>query len=338
MLQAAGLASGLGAGLVAALIQLQGPALRPGILAGSVTLPLERAAGGDTPVLSLRSDGRPVRFLVDTGASSTLVSPDLVKRLGLASTPIPPADFGLAGAGNGCGTLQPRRTSLPPLSLSTQSLATQRLPTQSPPSEAPGTLSLIGAEALVLPVGGLPPDVDGVLGAPQLRQLPLWIDPRGSVLAFGRSALQAADQASDGRASNRGSGASGEVTLPLRWHRGVPLLSLVTGSRAGTVQALADTGAEGLFVTPELAMVLPALGSSQPLRVAGFCGEQPASWTRVQGPSLSGRRPAAPVQAILTANPVFQALGVEAIVGQELLRPHRQLWRLEATPPTLRLW
>jgi hypothetical protein len=205
--------------------------------------------------------------------------------------------------------------------------------------EAVGTLSLTGAEALVLPVGGLPPDVDGVLGAPQLRQLPLWIDPRGGELAFGRSALQAADRAaSAAQASDRDSGAASVVTIPLRWHRGVPLLSLATGSRAGVVQALADTGAEGLFVTPELAAVLPVLGASQPLRVAGFCGEQPASWRRVQGPSLTGVRPVAPVQAILTANPVFQALGVEAIVGQELLRPHRQLWRLEAPSPTLSLW
>ncbi|CAK6687597.1 hypothetical protein [Synechococcus sp. CBW1107] len=203
--------------------------------------------------------------------------------------------------------------------------------------KAGGLLSLSGAEALVLPVGGLPPDVDGVLGAPQLRQLPLWIDPLGGVMAFGRRALQAADRASDDQASPRSSGAEGEATIPLRWHRGVPLLSLATGSRAGMVEALADTGAEGLFVSPELAAVLPALGPSQPLRVAGFCGEQPASMTRVQGPSLTGRRPAAPVQAILTTNPVFQSLGVKAIVGQELLRLHRQLWRLESTPPTLHL-
>ena len=323
MLPAAGLASLLGA--IAALIQLQGPALKPGILAGSVALPLERAAGGDTRCSACAATGGRCascryRRLVHPGVAGS------GEAAGPASTPIPPADFGLAGAGKGCDTLRPRRTSLPPLNLLTQTL------------KAGGLLSLSGVEALVLPVGGLPPDVDGVLGAPQLRQLPLWIDPLGGV--WPSAAVPCKPRTGPPlliRRRHRSSGAEGEATIPLRWHRGVPLLSLATGSRAGMVEALADTGAEGLFVSPELAAVLPALGPSQPLRVAGFCGEQPASMTRVQGPSLTGRRPAAPVQVILTTNPVFQSLGVKAIVGQELLRPHRQLWRLESPPPTLHL-
>ncbi|EDY39660.1 hypothetical protein CPCC7001_2541 [Cyanobium sp. PCC 7001] len=85
------------------------------------------------------------------------------------------------------------------------------------------------------------------------------------------------------------------------------------------------------------------VGPSRPLRVAGFCGEESARWAPMLGPHLlplpghGGHLPA-PVQAITTANPVFEALGVEAIVGQELLRSHPQLWRLDATPPLLRLW
>jgi hypothetical protein len=44
------------------------------------------------------------------------------------------------------------------------------------------------------------------------------------------------------------------------------------------------------------------------------------------------------VEAIILSNPVFERLGVEAIVGQELLRSRRQLWRLDVTPPRLELW
>jgi hypothetical protein len=43
-------------------------------------------------------------------------------------------------------------------------------------------------------------------------------------------------------------------------------------------------------------------------------------------------------EAILTTNPVFALLGVEAIVGQELLRIRGQLWRLDTDPPRLELW
>lgn len=318
---------------LAALIQLSGPALQPGLLRGSATMPLERATDGDTPVLSFRSGGQSLRFLVDTGASSTLVSPALVQRLGLQDTPIPPEAFGPAGAGEGCAELRPRRVALPPL----QAAAL-------PPGSG-NSLRLQGAEALVLTVAGLPPGVDGVLGAPQLRQLPLWVDPGAGRLALGTAALGLAE-----RARVAGADPPASTTLPMRWSQAVPLLRLrlrpVRASGPGsaeptadrTVEALADTGAEGLFVTETLAAALLEVEASRPLQVAGFCGLQPARWIRVQGPTLLGGLPPAPVQAIVTANPVFEALGVEAIVGQELLRSHRQLWRLDSTPPSLQLW
>lgn len=43
-------------------------------------------------------------------------------------------------------------------------------------------------------------------------------------------------------------------------------------------------------------------------------------------------------EGILRTNPIFASLGVEAIVGQELLRIHRQLRRLDAQAPRLELW
>jgi hypothetical protein len=184
-------------------------------------------------------------------------------------------------------------------------------------------LLLRGLEALVLPVAALPPGVDGVLGAPTLRRLPVRIDPRHARVDLGAAALGPSE---DGPPRLR---------LPLRWQRGVPVLELDTPE--GPVAALADTGAEGLFVTARLAAALPAVGPNRPLRVAGFCGEQPATWRAVIGPHLGGAAARNPVQAIVTANPVFGALGVEAIVGQELLRHRRQLWRLDARPPTLGL-
>jgi hypothetical protein len=327
----------------AALIQLRGPELHPGKMAGSASVTLEQARGGDTPVLTFRvagpegpgagnaagaASGGKVRLLLDTGASSMLVTPALVQRLGLTSRPLAPQSLDLAGAGEGCHGLQPRRTRLPPLQLGD--------------SARPGSpaLRLSGAEALVLPVAGLPADVDGVLGAPQLRQLPVWIDPLGDRLAVGGQALAEAALSSEPRRRE-----TSATTLRLRWQRGVPLVPLALDQRqptgtslTATVPALADTGAEGLFVTPALAATFTGLAPSLPLQVAGSCGQQPARSTLVLGPHLQGQAPVSPVQVIETANPVFRALGVEAIVGQELLRTHRQLWRLDTSPPTLKLW
>ncbi|WP_152669645.1 aspartyl protease family protein [Synechococcus sp. GFB01] len=307
------------AATAAALIQVRGTPLPGGTPSGSAQVVLERAAGGDTPVLTFSSARGAVRLLVDTGASSHLVTPALAGRLGLASEAVAPEAFGLAGAGAGCEGLQVRRAVLPPLRLEGGEAA----------------FSISGAGALVLEVGGLPPGIDGVLGAPLLRRLPLWIDPAAERLALGERALRAADQAAATRAAV-------SVSLPLRWQKGVPLLPLSTTT--GPVQALADTGAEGLFLTPALAVRLRPQGRATPLRLTGFCGDQTASRVRLSGLGLPGSAPrggtdlAAPLEGIVTVNPIFQALGVEAIVGQELLRRRSQLWRLDATPPLLLLW
>ncbi|MEA5398513.1 retropepsin-like aspartic protease, partial [Synechococcus sp. BA-124 BA4] len=190
----------------AALIQLGGPPLDSGRISGQVNVPLERASGGDTPVLSLRSEGGPVRLLLDTGASTTLVSPELMRRLKLVGRPVDPKSFTLAGAGEGCPDLKPGRVKLPELML----------------AAGGERLRLSGLEALVLPVAGLPPGIDGVLGAPQLRQQPLWIDPHGQRLSIGALAL--ADAGRFRRSASAGTAAS----LPLVWREGVPLLPLAT--------------------------------------------------------------------------------------------------------------
>lgn len=331
--------------LLAALIQVRGQPLGGGTVHGSAELPLEKAAGGDTPVLSFTSARGRLRLLLDTGAASSMVTPELVQRLGLSSTGLSPSTFELAGGGSGCSDLQPRRTLLPDLDLIA-------LP-------GSGRLALRGVEVLVLPVAALPPGVDGVLGAPTLRRQPIWIDPPGGRLAFGAAALrlgarniaESQNQSSLAAAaigswpSASPPGPSRAERLQLRWHQGVPLLQLLTP--LALVPALADTGAEGLFVSTELARRLPLLGGGRPLRLVGFCGDQPVEQNAVAGLSLSGYGTTAeggslpssdqPTAVIITTNPLFRALGVEAIVGQELLRHRRQLWRLDLDPPYLEL-
>jgi hypothetical protein len=304
------------AAALAALIQLGGTPLAGGTVQGGARVLLERAAGGDTPVVTFESPRGPVRLLLDTGASSAMVTPALADRLRLNGDPVPPGSFDLAGGGKGCADLRPRRVRLPPLTLDSGNGA--------------AVLRLSGAEALVLPVEALPAGVDGVLGAPSLRRMPVRIDPRRHTISLGPPALQGPEPP--------------RQRLPLRWHRGVPLLTLST--LAGPVAALADTGAEGLFLSPGLAARLHPLGHPRPLRLVGFCGEQavhrqPFAGIALPGEPLPGAREGAavrPVEGIVTVNPIFSQLGVEAIVGQELLRSRTQLWRLDRNPPVLELW
>jgi len=392
-----------------ALIQLAGQPLSGGRSRGSVSLPLERAEGGHTPVLDFQVSGletaagsgadaaipgharrqnrlpRPgprIRLLLDTGATSTMVTPELADRLALVRRPLPPGSFGLAGGGEGCADLTPQRTRLPDLVLHGSADAPDAL-----------ALHLEGVEALVLPVAALPAGVDGVLGVPSLRLLPIRIDPTLGRIALGAAALnqlpfplspssRATPPARSfaplnpqpiselipwpsSSATSATSLATGSATssvnpsvpsgssfqrVPLSWHRGVPLLQLASGS--GAVQALADTGAEGLFLQPALAARLRPLGPAQPLRLVGFCGEQRVERRRFAGLGLgqgtggaasTAGSPSpwdvpAEVDGIVTDNPIFEQLGVEAIVGQEILQHRRQLWRLDQPRPELLLW
>jgi hypothetical protein len=128
----------------------------------------------------------------------------------------------------------------------------------------------------------------------------------------------------------------------------VPLVSLITV--AGRVEALADTGAEGLFLSPALAARLHPLNQAESLVMVGFCGTQTVRRQTFAGVAFAleplALEPAAlgpaaleqPREGIITENPIFSQLGVAAIVGQELLRQRPQLWRLDLQEPRLELW
>jgi hypothetical protein len=302
-----------------ALIQTRGTPLRAGVMGGSGALmPLERAQGGDTPVLSFQSPRGPVRLLLDTGAATTLVTEELARRLGLLSRPLAPEEFSMAGGGADCPALRLFRTEVPVLELAGR-------------GGGPG-LRLEGLEALVIPGAALPLKVDGVLGAAALRQRPVLVDPVARIVALGEPALQWRRRLP-----------SPSRVVSLTWRRGVPLLPLRIQPNAGgppeTLPALADTGAEGIFLTPALARRLTPLQVSQPARLVGVCGLQEVRRQPLFGIAIGAEGPAREsVDAILLTNPVFALLDVEAIVGQELFRGRRQLWRLEADPPRLELW
>lgn len=297
---------------------------------GQVAVPLERAAGGDTPVLSFRvatavseaAGPGPVRLLLDTGATATMITPELATRLGLVTTPLPAGSLALEGGGEGCATLAPRRALLPDL----------RLAAAGGPAEPRGDgLLLQGVEALVLPVAALPAGVEGVLGAPSLRLLPVLIEPEASRLVLGAQAPAAFRSARERPQP--------PLRVPLLWRQGVPLFRL--SAPAGPVLALADTGAEGLFLSRALAARLQPLAAARPLRLVGVCGEQRVEMRPFRGLRLplplQAAEAGATVEGIVTDNPVFGALGIEAIVGQEWLRRRSQLWRLDQDPPLLLL-
>ena len=289
----------------AALVQLDGMRLPEPRLRGAADVPYDRPADGDTPIVRLTArDGTVLRLLLDSGASVSLVTEQLVQRLGLPVAELPPGALRLAGAGAGCQALRPGRVRLPDLTL--------------------GDLQIEALEALVMPALGVPPGSDGVLGAPLFRQMSMLIDPVGRRVRLGPEADRPA--IAPPRATR----------LPLRWRHGVPLLDL-QDSRGGGVSALLDTGAEGLFVSRTLAARLHPQGPVRPLRIAGFCGDESALQMNLEGLRLAGT-PVGSQSMIVTDSGILAALEVDAVVGQPMLRDRRQLWLLNREQPVLLLW
>ena len=289
---------------LAALVQLQGAPPPQPVMEGSSRTVYTTPSDGDTPVLLLKTGGGlPVRLLIDTGASRSMVSQELVQRLQLKTKALPSGNFALAGAGSDCPTDPPRQAMLPMLRL--------------------GELKIRELAVLVMPKLGVPPGTDGVLGASALRQLPLLIDPKQKQLRFDQQlTLQSAP--------------ADAVRIPLRWRDHVPLL-LVSDQNGDETSALLDTGAEAVFIGVSLAQRLSPQSPPSGVEIQGFCGSEFAIERTFSGLSVGnlslGKSP-----AIVTRNRILKDLNVEAIIGQPLLKKRRQLWLLNRPAPLVLLW
>ena len=289
---------------LAALVQLQGAPPPQPVMEGSSRTVYTTPSDGDTPVLLLKtSGGLPVRLLIDTGASRSMVSQELVQRLQLKTKALPSGNFALAGAGSDCPTDPPRQAVLPMLRL--------------------GELKIRELAVLGMPKLGVPPGTDGVLGASALRQLPLLIDPKQKQLRFDQ---QLTPQSAPADA----------VRSPLRWRDHVPLLQ-VSDQNGDEASALLDTGAEAVFISVSLAQRLSPQSPPSGVEIQGFCGSEYAIERIFSGLSI-GNLSLEKSPAIVTRNRILKDLNVEAIIGQPLLKKRRQLWFLNRPDPLLLLW
>jgi len=289
---------------LAALVQLQGAPPPQPVVEGSSRSAYTTPSDGDTPILLLKtSTGAPIRLLIDTGASRSMVSQALIERLKLPTQPLPSGDFALAGAGNDCPTDPPRQAVLPALQL--------------------GDLKIDQLAVLVMPKLGVPPGTDGVLGASALRQLPLLIDPKQQQVRFDpKLSLQSAP--------------ADALRIPLQWRDHVPLLEVVDPSGNAT-SALLDTGAEAVFIGAPLAQRLSPQSPPSGVEIQGFCGSELAIERLFSGLSV-GTIQLQRSPAIVTQNRILKDLKVEAIIGQPLLKNRRQLWLLNRADPVVLLW
>jgi hypothetical protein len=193
------------------------------IPAGSVVLPMRRSSLG-TPVVTIRINGRPHDFWLDTGASMTLLSTEVAIAAGARLASTDTLALGVVG-----GNIEARAIYLDSISIG--------------PVVVRGLgAALVSPEALHFDqrrVNGLRTTVpiDGMIGTDVLRHLDVVMDARAGTITLRRPRRNA------------------HATRNLFWV-GYPVVRFVTRDGQPVIFGL-ETGAEGTYVTKTLLDKLP---------------------------------------------------------------------------------
>ncbi len=279
--------------VIQAIVQLQGLKVPPPQIQGSTVLPLQplaRTRVYTVPVSVGRYRGR---FLLDTGASTSIVSPEMVQQLKLVGKTIPKDRLGLAVAGDDCPNLQASLFQLPQLSM--QDVQVQRLSTLNFSSTV------------------IPEELSGVLGMDTLKFFDLNLHPQQKALH-----LRPATPLPSGWRP---------YVVPLQEKLGV-MLAQVKVNDQGPFTFLLDTGADSTFISPEVAQKANLDASlHRPIQIRGFCGLEDAQRNRLTSVKLHTYQQVNLETIILSSSSILSTLGVDGILGQNFLNHYQQYWR-----------
>ena len=272
------------------LLRATGATLPKPQVEGRASVPLEPIP--DTALFSLpvEIEGLSQRFLLDTGASNSLVSDRIADTLGLTGTPIPGEVLALFVVGEDCGDIEVAAHNLPPLAVDRARVS-----------------GLMGTE---LPESSIPGDVDGVLGIDFLSGFDMKLDPRARTLQLSPASTAPAD------------------AIPLEGSWGV-MVAQAEVNEGETLSLLLDTGAEIMVLSGEAAERLGIdLQAAETEEVQGFCGVEDALTARLDRVKI-GDREQQDLEAVVLQNELLSVIGVDGIVGQNFLNQYRQHWYFE---------
>ncbi|MDY6803677.1 MAG: retropepsin-like aspartic protease [Cyanobacteriota bacterium] len=275
-----------------AIVQLEGLNLPRPKVTGKATIPLKVLDGGKVFVATVNIGGKPADFLLDTGASTSMLSSEIVKQLNLSGEPIPQELLNYAVAGDECPSMRANLHTFPVLEVD--------------------EVRVEGLMGLEFSTAVIPADLSGVLGMDFLSHFDLNLNPQRRELKL----LPPAKVPEEKIAS----------TIALKSRLGV-MLAEVEINGIGPFTLMLDTGAESTFISQELALLLKIDGAAkQPVQVQGFCGLEMAEIASLAKVKL-GSNEETNLEAVILSSPVLQLLNVDGILGQNFLNNYEQSWR-----------
>lgn len=258
---------------------------------GQASVPLQQLPDSSVFTLPVAIAGKSKTFLLDTGASSSIVDTQTAQQLGIKGTKFPNHLLKYFVVGNDCSNVNATMQVLPPLSVDRATVS--------------------GLSGMGLSRTSIPGKLSGVLGMDFLSGFDVEIDPKAKALKLlPHSQLQA----------------SANTAIPLVGKMGVMTAQVKIDGKSPFAFAL-DTGADIMVISKRTAQKLALdVVNAEEIEVQGFCGRETGKKSRLKSFEMGGHQ-AAEMDVVILNNDLLDLLGVEGIVGQSFLNQYQQHWR-----------
>ncbi len=262
---------------------------------GQTTIPLQIQPGQSLFRIPVSIQKQQFSFLLDTGASNSVIDYRTARKLGLKGKPASADLLKYFVVGQ-----QPNRQAPVVYTLPTLILGQTRVS------------QLIG---IGLSTQGPPFKSDGILGLDFLSQFDLVIHPKKQSLSL----LRPSAPVSSG--------------LPLKGRLGVMTTSAIYIDGKGPYTFLLDTGAAVTTLSENLNQQLGlSFRQAKDVQVMGLGGRIIARWAKLDSLLLQNYR-LANKDVLVASSPIFQTLGIDGVIGQDVLSQYEQHWRFGSPGP-----
>ncbi|WP_448561113.1 retroviral-like aspartic protease family protein [Trichothermofontia sp.] len=281
-----------------ALVQTLGIRLPNPTGTGTARVPLKPLTDSRVFTLPVTVGGTVQEFLLDTGASASILSRPLLDRAQREGVDLPDRLFSYLVVGESCQGIGASLHTLPPLQVGSAQVA-----------------DLMG---MGFPPPSMPKQLAGVLGMDFLSRFDLSLDPQALTLEL--------------RSRRPGPLSPDPAAIPLQGKMGIMTAQVRINGQGPFTFAL-DTGAGWVVLSPQLAQSLNVTAKAQAIAVLGFCGTAPAQWVVLDRVSIQNHTVQQLDTVILTDSRPLELLGVDGVIGQNFLNQFKQTWRFDDRTP-----
>ncbi len=277
------------------LLQATGATLPKAIAQGQANVALQGLPAQSIFTVPVQIQNQTLSFVLDSGASNSILDIQIAERLGLKGQPVPSDFLGYLAVGQQFAKQKMLLYHLPPLRVGGAQV---------------NKLFGIGLSTTVLPFR-----TAGILGLDFLSRFDMVLNPQRRSLQLIKPSRPVA------------------TGIALESRLGVMTIPKVYVNGKGPYRFLVDTGASITSLSERLAQQLPLKTQlAQTLRVAGLGGQTVARRSQLERLSLQTLQ-ISKLNVLVVNSPVFQTLGIDGIIGQDILNRYVQHWRFGPTGP-----